>query len=278
MVIKNLTWKRFSPFSLMKYINDVEKSNEMPMYWNMPKPTFQGALGTFKENHQYQNIRSNSVVFLHDILSFSPKDYPHLTTDKVRDLTYKYLETRSPHNPAYAKIHTDKDHIHVHIAISPNAYKHDRVLHLDNKEYRQIRVELETYQQAHYPELENSVVFLKKDKKRDKSMSVNEYEMRKRGAKLTKDDMIQTVRASVNAATSLDEFYSFIIQKEGFEIHRRNGMITGVKYNKKPYRFNKLHISDAELEALRNREQSLINTLLSAQKHKTKTKERSLER
>lgn len=111
MIIKNLSWHRFNPRSLIRYISESDKTMEPndPIYWNLLGKSEAEIIEEFEVNHQYRSTRKNSVMLHHDIISFSPQDAPHLNQDKIRDLTYQYLELRAKNNLAFAHIHQAKN-------------------------------------------------------------------------------------------------------------------------------------------------------------------------
>ena len=123
MVIKNLTHKRFFPKKMIAYVADGEKSpNLNPIYWNIPVQSQQGALDAFHQQDQLLKKRKNGNRLMHEILSFSPKDTKHLNHAKLQSLCMEYLRVRASKNIAFAQIHQDKEHYHIHIILSPNEY------------------------------------------------------------------------------------------------------------------------------------------------------------
>lgn len=284
MVIKNLTHKRFFPKKMMKYVADSEKSPDIePIYWNIPLQTEKGALDAFHKQDKLLKKRSNGNRLLHDILSFSPEDSQHLSHAKLRTLCMEYLRVRAGKNIAFAQIHQDKKHFHIHIIISPNEYASSKVTTFTRKEYFQIREDIERYQKKHFPELENSIVFLN-ERKRQRTISDKEFQLQKRTGKTnTKASLKIELQTIFENAQSKDEFYSMILSSSSdFEIYTYRGKNRGILFEGKKYTFRTLGISKDMLATLENREMSEIDKRLKAlgiiQRQKEKGRDLDLER
>lgn len=112
----------------------------------------------FSNNAAFLKQRKNGVQLYHEILAFSPDDAPAMTFDMVQDITRKYLELRAPDCLAYAKIHFDKAHIHVHVMISANPIGSAKRLRLSKSEFANVKTRINDYQKFRWPELVHSVV------------------------------------------------------------------------------------------------------------------------
>jgi hypothetical protein len=58
---------------------------------------------------------------------------------------------------AYARIHTETDHPHLHILISGNEIEHSKKTRISKKRFATIKKNLERYQTHHYPLLDRSM-------------------------------------------------------------------------------------------------------------------------
>ncbi len=281
MIIKNLSWHRFNPRSLIRYISESDKTMEPndPIYWNLLGKSEAEIIEEFEVNHQYRSTRKNSVMLHHDIISFSPQDAPHLNQDKIRDLTYQYLELRAKNNLAFAHIHRDKKHYHVHIMISPNPLQTEKLTQIKRKEYFDIRRNLEAYQIQQYPELSNSILFI--HQQNPKRISNKAYELKKRNGVLDKDSISSLVSSAFKSSYSLVEFHNKVMQFEGCELYTRGGRYYGVLFNGKKYRFTTLLslTPDQIKESLEQKEKSIVDDLISKAAFRTKkTKSRERDR
>lgn len=284
MIIKNLTHKRFFPKKMMAYVADGEKSPDLePIYWNMAKQTEKGALDAFHKQDKLLRKRSNGNRLLHDILSFSPEDSKHLNHAKLQNLCMEYLRVRANKNIAFAQIHQDKEHFHIHIIISPNEYDSNKVTTFSRKQYFQVRKDIERYQREHYPELEKSIVFLK-ERNKEKTLSDKEFQLQKRtGKQNTKALLKEEIKGIYDASQNKDEFFSKILSSSSdMEIYTYRGKNRGILLDGKKYTFRNLGISKDMLETLDNREMSEIDKRLKAlgiiQRRNKKDRDLDLER
>lgn len=72
------------------------------------------------------------------------------------DLAKKYLSLRAPHALAYAKVHHQGAHPHIHLLISANHHQSPKKIRLSQSRFRKIKKQLEAYQRKHYPALVHS--------------------------------------------------------------------------------------------------------------------------
>ena len=196
------------------------------------------------------------------------------TPSKLRDLTYCYLKKRAKHNLAFAQIHQDKQHYHVHIAISPNGYKDQKVTHINKERYQAIRLELERYQQEKYPELSKSIVFLQQKREKEKHPSNKEFELLKRGGKSTKEQLKTYVKETFAKSYSQDEFLSRLVENPEIQLYKYRGTINGIRHNGKKYRFKTLGIGPQVIQKKQKHERSLVQELINIQKHRKSKRER----
>lgn len=266
MIIKNLTHKRFFPKKMMAYVADGDKSPDFePIYWNIPIQTEKGALDAFHQQDRLLKKRSNGNRLLHDILSFSPEDSRHLNHAKLQNLCMEYLRIRAGKNIAFAQIHQDRRHFHIHIIISPNEYGSDKVSTFTRKEYFQVRKDIERYQRENYSELEHSIVFLK-ERSKEKSISDKEFQQLKRtGKRNVKSLLKEEIKTIFDASHNKDEFYSKILSSSSdMEIYTYRGKNRGILLDGKKYTFRTLGITKDMLDTLDNREMSEIDKRLKA--------------
>lgn len=265
MIIRTLTWKKFMPHKLVSYINDHEKQQgkSHALFWNTPFPNERGFIEALKQNDQLLNLRSNSNRMLHQILSFSPDNQEDITPDKIRTLAQKYLEIAYPDHLAYGNMHFDTNHPHIHLIVSPNPYKQSKVTHISKKQYREIRYSLEKFQEQTFPELSESIVFLK-GRQNNKTKSQKQFELEKRGAKtILKDHLKQLVTQCYEQANAIDDFYDLLLQADNeLALYQYRGKTNGITYRGKKYRFSTLGISKDKFYELQNHEQATIQKRL----------------
>lgn len=158
MIIK--TFSRTSPQMrpIIHYIADKEKTENNPVrvYRNVPSMDLDCIANAFEDNLQFQT-RQNKLTAYHDILSFHPQDRARLSNNTIHDLVQQYIHRRAPRSLWFGQLHTDQKHLHFHLLLSGNEYQSRRASRMDRSAFYQLRVDLEQYQQEHFPELTHSL-------------------------------------------------------------------------------------------------------------------------
>lgn len=294
MIIKKLSWIKALVEKLIKYINnglEHDDENTLVIYHNVPEPCYEGAIKAFKENNTYRKKRKNGVAFYHEILSFAKESTLYLTIAIIEDIVRKYISIRAENFICYAKPHFDKDHIHIHLCISSNEYRSSKMLNMNNREYENIRREIERYQIEKYPELSHSVVYINKPEKhkqnsieKDKNRrKENEYQLKARTSNPTNKEIITSrIMDLYRQSTSEAEFYDLILQQDDIELYSYREKTKGVIYLGKKYRFSTLGIDKERFSELEIQEKTEINQRLnelkSIQNKNNKNRDTSINR
>lgn len=207
MVIKTLRWKVAGFGRLIEYVgkelvNYVGKDDtrSLEILHNLHYTNDLNDIARqFAENDAYRKQRKGGVTMYHEILSFHAHDRDAITPETLEDITREYLRIRAPNALAYAAPHYDRDHVHVHIAISGVEFRSSKTLRMNNRTFASVRRQIEHYQLTKYPELEHSIVHLTKHV---------------RSSELQKD--IEKERPLIDQcyeqAQSLDDFYDRVAQ------------------------------------------------------------------
>lgn len=293
MIVKTLRIGHGSKYrikSLVKYVlqdNDPDK-NPMESFLilnHIKTLDFSKIHKEFLTQDTYRKKRNNGISYYHEILSFSAKSKPHLTLDKIEDLTNKYLELRQGNQAvALGALHEEKDHLHIHLILSATKYKSNESLRLSRNDFIQVRQDLEIYQIEKYPELNDSIVYHGKEKKLynkkeiDKNKRAqNEFQMKTRLDKNepTKKQILH-IRVSEILKTSKTpkEFLMTLKNENDFDLYEYRGKITGIIFEEKKYRFSTFGIDKNELQKLRK--QYLRMKELSNSLEQTQSRDRGL--
>jgi hypothetical protein len=190
-------------------------------------------------DHELNRIttRSDSVYMNHIILSLHEEDNDVVTTDMLRDIAQHYIDIAADGGMAIAVQHREKDHAHVHIAVSGIDLE-GRSLRMSKADFQRTKLEMETFQRERFPELVHSRV----DHTRKTKTRENEQEPR------TKKDRIRVeVEQIMQASSSLDHFFSQL-EERGFVPYSRAGKLTGIQVQGgHKYRFSRsLGLTDLE--------------------------------
>src|SRR5210317_201478 len=126
---------------LVRYVSEqqIERKESITLLHNITaKPDdIPAIIKAFKANNQYRKKRKGGIVLYHDIIAFHPKDRQVIekTPYILEDIARLYITERSPNGLAFAKVHLDKDHIHIHVVLSPNEKENEQTIRLSKKKF-----------------------------------------------------------------------------------------------------------------------------------------------
>lgn len=118
-------------------------------------------VSTFERNAKRLKDRKNGNVLYHEVLSFGA-GY-RLEDEKlaraVADIGQEYLRARAPNQLAFGAIHSDTEHIHLHLMISANEVDKVERVRLSKKEFLEIQRAIEAHVLACHPELKQTKIY-----------------------------------------------------------------------------------------------------------------------
>ncbi len=260
MIIKTSRYRTRKFRHLVTYImSDRERIREDETFTirhNLRSADTDGIIREFIENDTHRRKRKNGVVLYHEILSYSPKDTKNLNLEILEDIAQKFIELRSGRAICLAKPHIENKNVHIHFCFSGTEYHSSTVLRLDNKAFKQLRIDIERYQHEKYPELSNSIVYLNKWQKEqvleqeDLKISDSEVQLKKRtGKQSDKEQINELVQQSFRDSSSRDDFFQKLLQ-QGLELYKYRNKVNGLLWNGRKYRFRTLNISEKQLAQL----------------------------
>lgn len=134
---------------------------------------------SFIENDKYRKrVRTRAQ---HIILSFHHKSNP--SPEALLSLTNEFLRLRRmDKSVVFGKCHAEPSSgcVHIHLAVSQNLYLQDKSVRVSKKEYMDQNRALEHFQEHHFPELSDSIAYLKeRKKKREKPLSAKKSQRAK---------------------------------------------------------------------------------------------------
>lgn len=189
----------------------------------------------------------------HEILAFSEETSMYLTNDKLQDIARIYMKIRDPKQSckAIAAVHWEKKHVHIHLVISSNHIGSDRSsdMRMDNKNYYEIRRNLERETLGKYPELVESTVYLELEE--IKKIVPRKYHSKiktpakesKNFGKQTKKQLVSTqVQKILDESSSLNDFQNRLKNNKNLQPYFRNDKLQGVIADSKKYRLKTLGI------------------------------------
>jgi len=259
MFLKTLRHKGPSLRSLLFYMVDgmQNKDTDLMIAHNLRSLDMADITNDFIENEKYRKQTRAKTRWYHEILSISALDSDMVDDRMLERIAQKYIQMRSPNALCFAVSHTGEAHKHIHFCFSGTEYRSKKTLRMDNKTFRDLRIDFEHWQQQELPELSHSIVYLgaEKEKRRQRGKGAcleREYQTKKRLAatkQLTdKEQLKEVVQQAFSQSRTKKQFYERLRQS-GVATYERNGKMAGVITNKK-YRFTSLGITKDMLFSL----------------------------
>jgi len=191
--------------------------------------------------------RTNSVVLTHEIISFHKEDATNISLDKLEDMARQYVKERNINGMYVAVPHFDKEHYHIHICVSGVEYKTGKAMRLSKVSLQSLKKKIQQYQIDKYPELSKSIVNHGKHPKEQALLSEKEYQYKLRTGRATdKEQLIGMIKTCYKKAGSRDDFYE-MLKDAGLSPYVRGGRVSGVVFNNKKFRLNRLGFTDERL-------------------------------
>ncbi len=262
----------------------VDTSNTFTIHHNLQSTNTGTVIQEFVENDQYRKKRKKGVVLYHEILSFHPDEKSDLSLEILEDIAHKFIELRGKNALCLAKPHIENENIHIHFLFSGVEYKSTKTLRLDNKSFRQVRLEMELFQQK-YPALnKSSMVYLNKWQKNRLmendtiKQSEKETQLKRRTGKQSRKDVIRVlVRDCYLQSSNKENFFQRLVE-QGIELYKYRNKINGLKdKDGRKHRFNSLSLGDKELALLEKNTDRMME-LQRIQQGKEKDRFNELER
>lgn len=258
VIVKNLTRKSGTGQLLryiFKYISQEQKigQHQEPFIirHNVRGRDINSFIKEFKKNESNRlYTRVDQTVVNHTILSWSNKDKNHITPAMLKDIAKKYIQARGENNLYIGTIHTDREHTHLHIAMS-GSQLNGRSSRISKKEFAKVKLTLDAYQREKYPQLTNSLPEHGRAKAiKEKSISID----RRSGRTTQKEQLLQAICEAHSTAKSMEAFLE-ALSSQGYEPYYRNSKLTGIQLNTgRKFRFRSLGYDSEKLEELSTRQ------------------------
>ena len=164
MILKTYSRKQPKFRQLIHYITEDrqrEHTNDLffQLCHNVSARSIEDVINDFQENDQYRKRRKNGNACYHTILSFAPDDTQKITKTMLWNIAQTFIQFRDSQALYLIQPHQDKDHIHLHCCISGNQFHSQKATRLSRPQFYQLRVGLEQFQQRHYPQLNQSLIY-----------------------------------------------------------------------------------------------------------------------
>lgn len=176
MIIKSISHtSRSAPKRLIRYVFDGRKSlldpdgNQLVFKQHLRSYDKQRWIAQFNEleKNRKSHYGNKSVVCYHEVLSFSDKSTDHLNQQIIKDLVGRYIDLRTQSDQlCIGACHFDTGkNWHAHLIFSGIRTSDQKSARISKARLAGIKEDLQTYQIATYPQLEDSVVHHGRKKK-----------------------------------------------------------------------------------------------------------------
>lgn len=270
MLIKSISRKR-NIGQLVRYIFQEEKQKShtpFVMKFNLSGRDTEQWIKQLEFNASLRKMkRKDQVLIYHEVMSFNAKDTHYINRKVMQDLSKKYIELRGVENMYAICEHRDRQHAHLHIAVSGTRFLTGLSSRMSKASFDKLKKELERYQKEKYPELKHSLVY-SKEKARSKD---KKYIRQSNKSEITK--VLDLVFAQSKTAIEVEK----ILLDMGHTPYYRNGTLTGVSYRgEMKFRFNRLGYNLQDLGVDRESEKQLkeLGSLRNKGDHKDKSTDR----
>lgn len=162
MVIKTLSRKTHTGTLLnylFKYIANENKTTTKPFVvrHNVRATTIQAYTQEFETNEKRRiHKRKQQPVVYHTIISWHKDDAQYLDDIKLRVLAKEFIKQRGEQNLFLITKHIDRDHIHLHAAISATQLN-GKSSRISKKQFEDLKIGMDTFQKKMFPELSHSL-------------------------------------------------------------------------------------------------------------------------
>lgn len=231
------------------------------------------------ENESFrQHLRKDQIYLYHEIISLSNKENKEFVTQELlQDLAEQYIGFRGKEGMYIAAFHEDKDHSHIHFAVSGVKYRTGQAHRLTHKDLQELKINFQEYHKGQYPFLNHSVPEHGKGKG---YVTQKEYFSKTKRTSI-KETVKEKVNTLFNEAKSQQHFLE-LLQSNDLHFYSRNGKPTGIIFDDLKFRFSRLEIpfeeKPVDMEILTQEQQRLNDIRAIRESRVAKDKEMDIEK
>lgn len=220
-----------------------EQSEPVMFRHNLRARTLPGIIKEFEANESKRIHKRVDQKVEHVILSWNDLDKTKLTNEIVSDIVQKYILIRGQNSVVTGTVHTELDHLHVHLAVG--AQLNGLSSRISKQRFQEIKMELQAYQQEKYPELFNS---LPKHQAIDRIKEEKGfYKILKNERTPVKNDLLKIIETIKTTST---KNMATLLAQHGYVPYERGGKVTGLIHSETglKFRFSRLPLELAPLK------------------------------
>jgi hypothetical protein len=220
----------------------------------------EGMVREYMENESFRKLsRKDQIYLTHEILSFSSNEDNKLITDELlADMVQQYISLRGEGGMYLGAVHRDRDHAHVHLAVSGLQYRIGKSFRLSKNELQELKIGLQEYHQKKYPELteSNCKHGLGKEYVTDRQW----YAKHKESRAAVKGQLKEQVQQAFAQATSQKQFIE-LLREQNLHHYERGNAITGIMHEDQKFRFSRLDVDLEQLPQDRTEEELVLDEI-----------------
>lgn len=241
MIIKSLSRKSASYDQLLDYMSR-RSIPEYTLFHNIYRTQDkQRVVHEFERMGESLPKRKNGNMLYHEILSIQRRNDVPLDMQKeaLFAMVQQYLQARAPGQIGYGCMHVEKEHLHVHLMLSPNRVdRPEKRVRLKKSELWDIQSRMEMFLQERLPQLkERSLYSRKKAPALKKTERESQMELRT-GQPSTKSQVRDLVNAILEQSPS-EKILQQKLQAVGMRVEHRGKLPVLVTANRR-YRLKTL--------------------------------------
>jgi hypothetical protein len=276
MIVKVLGRHDAGYVYLINYILQKNPANERNVILhNLRSDNLNGWMQEFMQNEAFRNVsRSDQLYFYHEILSFSSNENNALITDEVlRDIAEQYIKLRGEQGMYLGSWHRDVDHAHIHFITSALEYCTGKAFRLSKEALQDVKIQLQEYHKAKYPEIEHSECNHGSGKPyvTDRAW----YAKHKDARAALKEQLTAQVQQAFAEAKSQKQFIE-LLREQNLHHYERGNAIAGIMHENTKFRFSRFDIDLEQLPIDRTEEQKALDEI-SALRQQMTDRSRTIE-
>jgi hypothetical protein len=179
----------------------------------------------------------------------------------LKDVAKKFIEERGLNNLYAGTKHEDRDHVHLHIAIS-GTQLNGRSSRISKQKLHSIKLALDKYQREKYPQLKHSLPEHGRGQRLAKEGIIERIKTERQ---THKQGLIESLEKAWSDSKSQQQFIAKL-KEYGHQPYFRNGVLQGVRYEgQTKYRFSNLGFDKTRLQTFGQVKQTQDKSLAELQ-------------
>jgi len=231
-------------------------------------------IAEFLRNSELLAKRKRGNYLYHEVISI--KRNPNLSLEEQQkallEIAEVYAEKRAKNHLVYGRMHTEEEHLHVHLCISANEVAKKTRKRLSKARFLSLQREMEQFVLEQYPELKQTPVYQNGHENLNQKISNREGELKRRTKAPSRKDQIREKISLVMEQSIGKEELEQNLSEIGFELYQRGKQFGVIDKEGKKYRLKTLG-----LEVKFSERQKLDQRMEQLKQARKKKKQRNLK-